>query len=66
MIIRPSNPLYEYFIPECIYLCVGKAISLPTVISQCGEVDKAWNGGHSVSDVMEDNPDASTLAAYSM
>ena len=41
MIIRPSNQLYQYFILECIYLCVGKASSLPTVISQCGEVDKA-------------------------
>ena len=35
------EPAYEYFILECIYLCVGKASSLPTVISQCGEVDKA-------------------------
>ena len=35
------EPAYEYFILECIYLCVGKASSLPTVISQCGEVDKS-------------------------
>ena len=37
VIIRPSNPLYEYF----IYTCTWKSSSLPIVISQCGEVDKA-------------------------
>ena len=46
-----------------VYLCVGRASSLPT---ECGEVDKAWNGGHSINDVMEDNPDAPTFAANSM